>query len=133
MNKKDVESTLSRGLKLHTMEVALLLVTKEFLMDNEEAMYDFFTQGELIRRKAICETKFRLFDKEKEFKKAENVVLEYFKTRNKMINSMNMLNYVELEDKMQDKENFDFYMEIIRELIHKLLEEIKTGDKIIIR
>ena len=133
MNNEESVDDLNKGLDLYTMEMALVLVTREFFIDNNEAVKDFFITGEVIRQKAEYETKKRFFDKDKQTKKAERVVTEYFKTRSKLINGMDILDFSGLEDRMDDKADLDFFMTTIRNLIDQILGNTKKGDKITIR
>lgn len=122
----------SRGkiVELHVMEVAFALVTRELMQDNSEGLYEFFRRENLEEKRRIYESKGLEFDEEYNKKKIERYISNYAKSREKMIKTLNAMNYDNFEDNLSDKESLDHYMNILNDFINKVHDELdgKLGE-----
>ena len=116
--------------ELHVMEVAFALVTIELMQDNSEGLYEFFRRENLEERRKKFEDKGLEFNEESNKKKIEKYISNYAKSREKMIKTLNAMDYSNFEDNLSDKESLDYYMNILNDFINKVNDELdgKLGE-----
>ena len=116
--------------ELHVMEVAFALVTIELMQDNSEGLYEFFRRENLEERRKKFEDKGLEFNEKSNKKKIEKYISNYAKSREKMIKTLNAMEYSNFEDNLSDKESLDYYMNILNDFINKVHDELdgKLGE-----
>ena len=110
--------------KRHLFEVALILCTQEYMMDNTDELMEFFREVETRLRRERFKKKWIFYDEDKNSKKIENILSNYRVNREKMIRSLNKLSYSEFEDDLEDNNLLNTYMNIVNELIFTVNDEI---------
>ena len=70
------------------------------------------------------------FNEESNKKKIEKYISNYAKSREKMIKTVNAMDYSNFEDNLSDKESLDYYMNILNDFINKVNDELdgKLGE-----
>jgi len=116
--------------ELHVMEVAFALVTRELMHDNSEGLYEFLRRENTEERRKIYESKGLKFDEEYNKKKIDKYISNYAKNREKMIKTLNSMNYDTFEDNLSDKDSLNYYMNILNDFINKIHDELdgKLGE-----
>ena len=120
----------TKAVEMHVMEVAFLLVTKEFMQDNSEDLYRFFREEHINDRRIDAEKKQKFFDEKKSLMRVNGFIKDYSKTREKMIKMMDALGASNFEDRLENKEVLDHYMNILNDFILKVRDELdgKLGE-----
>lgn len=125
-----MEYSKLKTVEMHIMEVAFVLVAKEFMQDNSDDLYEFFRRENLEEKRKEYKLKGLEFDEEYNKKKIEKYIKDYSRSREKMIKTLNAMKYDNFEDNLSDKEALDHYMNILNDFILKVKSELdgKLGE-----